>query len=209
MSVTTSALEIIKSSGADSRPVRQAQGKPARQASGEALRQTEDRMELPAEFWELVEHYRGELINQALSVTGNMDDAEEVVQETFCEAFRHSEKMKNVRSLGAWLRTINHSNALDVARNSKRDQRNTERKQKLAPDRMYTTGGFSVLEMRDIISQAGELLDPGMRTAVGLCYWQHLSPDQIAERMNVSKRTVRRLLFDAALLMHGKMGAYL
>jgi RNA polymerase sigma factor (sigma-70 family) len=201
MSVTTAALDIIRSTRVESRPSQKGEGKPAERAAGKA--------ELPAEFWELVEHYRGELTNQALAVTGNLDDAEEVVQETFCEAFRHSEKMKDVRSLGAWLRSINHSNALDFIRGAKRTQHKAERKQKLAPDRMHTTGGFSIVEMRDLIAKAVEHLNPNMRTAVVLCYWEHLTPDQIAERMNVSARTVRRLLFDATLLMHGKLGPYL
>jgi RNA polymerase sigma factor (sigma-70 family) len=185
MSVTASALEIVRSSRVASRS------------------------DLPAEFWELVERYRGELVNQALAVTGNIDDAEEVVQETFCEAFRHSEKMKDVRSLGAWLRSINQSNALDYVRGSKRIQNKAQRKQNLAPDRIHTTGGFSMLEMRDMIAKAVENLNPNMRTAVVMCYWQHLSPDEIANRMNVSARTVRRLLFEAALLLHGKLGPYL
>jgi RNA polymerase sigma factor (sigma-70 family) len=185
MPVTTSALEIVRTM-----PV-------------------ESREQFPAEFWALVEQYRAELINQALSITGNLDDAEEVVQETFCEVFRQREKMKDVKSLGAWLRTVNRDNALDHIRSQKRDSQKNVRKQMLAPDRVLTTGGFSILEMRDMVAKAVEHLNPRMRKVVVLCYWEHLTPDEIAKRLNVSSRTVRRLLFEASLVLFGKLGTYL
>ncbi|MFH0938555.1 MAG: RNA polymerase sigma factor [Planctomycetota bacterium] len=164
---------------------------------------------LPDAFWQLVEQYRGELVNQALAITGNMEDAEDVVQETFCEAFRDQAKIKNLRSLNAWLRTINHDNALDYVRNVRRQRKRITNKQQQSPDREYTTGGFSVLEMRDLVAKAIEYLSPEMRTAVVLCYWEHLTLNQIAERMQISSRTVRRLLFNASTMLYGNLKAYL
>ena len=61
MALTTSAQQILKSSSGD-------------------LGQ------LPEKYWELVELYRAELLNQAFAVVGNQADAEDVVQETLCEA---------------------------------------------------------------------------------------------------------------------------
>ena len=71
---------------------------------------------LPDRYWEVVERYRAELVNQALAILGNVADAEDVVQETFCEAFGHQDKLAKVRSLGAWLRTINRANARNRVR---------------------------------------------------------------------------------------------
>src|SRR5208283_1893267 len=86
--------------------------------------------ELPEKFWEVVEQYRGELINQALALLGNLEDAEDAVQETFCEVFRNRGKMKDLRSLGAWLRTVNQSNALDRLRHKKRESTREDKKRR-------------------------------------------------------------------------------
>ena len=72
--------------------------------------------ELPERYWELVEGYRGELVNQAYAILKALPDAEDVVQETFCEAMLKGEKLAQARSLGAWLRSVNRGNALNRLR---------------------------------------------------------------------------------------------
>src|SRR5882724_8717440 len=112
-----------------------------------------DGADLPPQYWELIERYRGELTNQALAIVGNLQDAEDIVQETFCEAFRDSEKLREARSLGAWLRAINKNKALNRVRYKRQ-----ESKRIIAAPRMDTTGGFSVLEMRESVAKAIEEL---------------------------------------------------
>jgi RNA polymerase sigma-70 factor (ECF subfamily) len=165
--------------------------------------------DLPEEFWQLVEQFRSELLNQALSLTGNLADAEDVVQETFCEAFRKRGELKSINWLGPWLRTANRSNALDRVRSKRRDSQRSSAKQQEAPDRVFTTGGFSLLEMREMVAKVVEKLPQKMRTAVVLCYWDHLTPEQIGDRMNVSSRTVRRILFEASELLFHHLEGYL
>ena len=59
--------------------------------------------ELPDQFWELLERYRAELVNQAVVILGSMSDAEDVVQETFCEVFRQPEKLARARRVVEFL----------------------------------------------------------------------------------------------------------
>ena len=40
---------------------------------------------------------------------------------------------------------------------------------------------------------------------VVFCYWEHLSLDEIAQRLDISTRTVRRLLFEASTHLYGKL----
>lgn len=160
---------------------------------------------IPESFWELVEQYRAELLNQALMITGTMADAEDVVQETFCEAMRGREELAKVRSVRAWLRAINRANALDHQRNRKRDVDRTKRKQQQAPDRAVTTGGFSMLELRDSVAGAIDTLPPKLRTVILLRYWEQLSYDEVASRMNVTPSAVWHLLHDATLKLYGRL----
>lgn len=165
--------------------------------------------DIPEKFWELVDRYRGELLNQALAILGSFDDAEDVVQETFCEAFRDHQKLSQVRSFRAWLRTVNRTNALNRVRSKKHDSKRIDRKQLLAPSANVTTGGFGTLEVSDMVAKAIESLTADQRTVVIMHFYEHLTHDQIAERTEISARTVRRLLYDASLILHSKLKIHL
>ncbi|MBI3828703.1 MAG: RNA polymerase sigma factor [Planctomycetes bacterium] len=167
------------------------------------------RGEVPEKYWELIERYRGELVNQALAICGKLEDAEDVVQETLCEAFRDPAKLAQARSLGAFLRSINRANALNRTRDRKRDAAKSGRKQLEAPARLVTTGGFSLLELRDSVAKAIETLPPHLRTVVVLRYWQHLSYEEMAARLNVPSGTVGRLLYEATLALYDKLKIHL
>jgi len=174
-------------------------------AAQQILRNIEGRLqldgaELPQQYWELIERYRSELTNQALAIIGNLQDAEDVVQETFCEAFRDSEKLTQARSLGAWLRGINKNKAL----NRVRDKRQ-ESKRVIAAPRMDTTGGFSVLEMRESVAKAIETLPENLREVIVLRYWDQLSYEDIATRLKIPSGTVGRLLHDASVKLYEKL----
>ena len=163
--------------------------------------------EIPEEFWNLVDRYRGDLMNQAYAVVHNMEDAEEVVQETFCEAFRQPGLLSKAASLGALLRTINRGNALNRLRTRQRIARKEIRR--IPEARQATTGGFSLLELREAVAKAIEGLPEDLREPIVLHYWEHLNYDQIASRLKRSPRTVRRQLHDAYLALHERLKQYL
>ncbi|MCW8128980.1 MAG: RNA polymerase sigma factor [Planctomycetota bacterium] len=155
--------------------------------------------DLPDELWEIVEQYRGELVNQALAMLGSLEDAEDVVQETFCEAFRSRERIAEARSLGAWLRSINRANAMDHLRKRRRGR------QAPRPGRTFTTGGFSLIEMRESLAKAIEALPEDQRSIVVLRYWEHLSYDEIAARLQLPTTTVWRRFYEASVALFGRM----
>jgi len=163
---------------------------------------------LPDPYWELIETHRAELIHQALAVVGQLEDAEDVVQETFCEAFRHAQRLTQAHSARAYLRAINRANALNRLRDRRAKDALAGRKQRELPPRMATTGGFSMLELRDAISRAVETLPPKLRSVVVLRYLEHLSYEEIAARLTLSAGTVGWLLCEASLQLHGKLKNY-
>ena len=156
-------------------------------------------------LWELLERYRGKLVNHAFSILGDHAEAEDVVQETFCDALRDAANMYRVRSIGAWLRSINRDNALDRRRSRKREAGKAQRKQRELPERPFTTGGFTFMELRDQVCRALDRLPPELREVVVLRYWKFLSYEEIARRLNVAPVTVRRHLY-AALVHLYKFG---
>lgn len=160
--------------------------------------------ELPEQFWQLIERYRADLLNQALAILGSLADAEDVVQETFCEAFQHSEKLEQARSLGAWLRAINRSNALNRLRDRRRNAAFTSTETADA-----TTGGFSTIDLRETIARLIDDLPPEMREVLVLHYWEHLSYEEIGKRLNQPAGTIGWLAYEATMRLRGKMKIYI
>ena len=156
-------------------------------------------------LWEIINRYRAELVNQAYALLSSQEEAEDVVQETFIEAFRHREKLAEVESMSAWLRTINRVNALDRLRKNQRNERKISRSTVVAPTRNYTTGGFSDVILRDQVAKAIETLDDKHRAVVVLFYWEHLSADEIALRLNLAPRTIRHQLLEAYQILFERL----
>jgi RNA polymerase sigma-70 factor (ECF subfamily) len=72
------------------------------------------------EFRLIVEEYKGALTALAFNVLGNRQDAEDVCQETFVQAYRHLETFDKQRNLKTWLFAINYKRCLDLLRKKRR-----------------------------------------------------------------------------------------
>ena len=158
--------------------------------------------EIPEAFWVLVDCYRDELRNQAHSILGRVEDAEDVVQETFCEAFRKNRQLSSAESLGAWLRVANRRNALDRLRQRRRTD---SQRQRASSTAALTTGGFSGIELRETLGRTLGTLPANLRQVVTLRFYEHLSCKQIAQRLSLPEGTVKRLLFEASLRLYAKL----
>jgi RNA polymerase sigma-70 factor (ECF subfamily) len=163
------------------------------------------RQDIPPQYWETIERHRDDLVGQALGILGNMEDAEDVVQETFCEAFRDSGKLAQARSIGAWLRTINRCNALNRLRNRRRESDNQDKRREQSPDKSFTTGGFGAVEACDSVAAAIETLPADLRKVVVLRYWRYFSYKQIAAQMRIPPGAVGRMIYDATLQLYEKL----
>ena len=167
------------------------------------------REDIPEQYWELIEQHRSELIAQAAAIIGNREDAEDVVQETFTDAFRDPEQLAKAGSVGAWLKSINRCNALNRLRAKKTAAGKTTLQINGLPENTFTTGGFSMLELKDSISKAMETLPPQLRQVVAMRYYEHLSYKEIAERLRMPIGNVGGLLMDASVRLYAKLSMQL
>ncbi len=168
-----------------------------------------DMSHVPEAYWELIEKYRGELINQAQAILGSREDAEDVVQETFCDALRDYQKLSGAGSIGAWLRSINRCNALNRHRDKRRLSGRMGPGQQVEPEQMFTTGGFNVIELRDSVTKALNALPPTLKTVVVMRYWEHLSYKEIAARLGIPIGNVSGMLWDASVRLYSKLNVQL
>ena len=60
----------------------------------------------PSGFEFIVHEYGGYLLNVARRYINNSDDAKDIVQETYLQAFRKVDKFRNEASIKSWLHRI-------------------------------------------------------------------------------------------------------
>ncbi len=154
-------------------------------------------------FWQLIERFRADLVNQALLILGSQQDAEDVAQETLCKAFLDLSKLRDASKLGAWLRQINRFNAINLQR-----QRIRQREERLA------TGQLNALEAEnenkatpaeERVVRAVDSLPEAFREVVVLRYWEKCSTEDIAARLGIPAGTVRSRLTRADGMLARKL----
>ena len=105
--------------------VRTAERKRPAKAAAPTVRATGEALPSPENFERVVDDYQRRLYGFALRMTGNREDAEEIVQDAFVRAFRAlgkmSEEQRAELRLQPWLYTI----TLNVTRNRLRSKRPT------------------------------------------------------------------------------------
>jgi RNA polymerase sigma-70 factor (ECF subfamily) len=152
----------------------------------------------PDQFWQLVERFRADLVNQAFAILGNQEDAEDVAQESLCQTFQELNTLKNPRKLGTWMRTINRCNALDLWRKRKREQSRSAAQnagqEAVAPETTPTGTNLEVARRRrsaEQVARAVDTLPEPFRSVVILRYWEKKSYDEIADWLSIPLGTVK------------------
>ena len=154
-------------------------------------------------FEPLVERYKGMVYAQVVGRTGNFDSAEDIVQATFVEAYRHLKSLKDPAKFRAWVRGI----AMNLSRewNRKRkqnvpiedmdDSRDAAVYDRVLPDTLVELPAspdreYEEKETRDYVLQAVERLPEKYREVVLLHYMEGLKYREIAEMLEVPESTV-------------------
>ena len=158
-------------------------------------------------FWQLVDRFRADLINQAYAILGNLQDAEDVAQESLCRAFRDLSRLHDPMKLGAWLRAINRCNALDLRRRRKRERSALHDIQEEGTEPV--SGGFQQVDMREVIARAVDNLPEDLRGVVVLRYWEHLPYQEIAQKLEIPLGTVKSQLARADRILEKRLQAVL
>ena len=156
-------------------------------------------------FEALVERYARRIFRIAQRVVGNKEDAEDIVQKSFQQAFAHLQKFEGRSSFFTWLTRIAINEALMCLRTNRRvsaaslDELVTGEGTAFArqipdlgpnPERSY-----SEQERQRILSLAMDRLTPEKRTAIRLRELEERSLKESARIMGVSVATVKSRVF--------------
>ena len=154
----------------------------------------------PVDFDRLVAAHQKRLLLIAYQICGHLEDARDIVQDTFLRAFRYRNALRADRKPGAWLNRIAVNAALDHLRRRRRDRAvPLDQLEGLLPDRSVSLAPAPSAE--EHLAARGEtdrlfrLLDrlaPRERAAFVLRYLQGLSTAEVARAMGCTRVTVRR-----------------
>src|SRR5438270_12588780 len=149
----------------------------------------------------LVEQHSRAIFRLAFRMTGNEEDAEDVVQETFLRAYRQLSKYEARSSFATWLYRIASNYSLDLIRSRKRHQDRREVNmnhdeevdimQSLpatspSADRMVFSG-----QVKDRVSAALDELSPQERTAFVLRHFEGMSIDEIGSTLGTGTNATK------------------
>lgn len=149
---------------------------------------------------ELYDRYGRVLYAVALRIVGQRADAEEVVLDSFAQAWREATRFDAARgSVAGWITTIARSRALDLVRARSRRERITATAAAEGPEsspamggwRVDPSSGVDVDERRRQVRLALETLSPPQRRAIELAYFEGLSQSEIAERLDEPLGTIK------------------
>ena len=178
-------------------------------AKDESLLVTEAKAGSYEAFEDLVNRYEKKIYRLGMNITGNREDAEDVLQETFLKAFEHLADFREDSRFYTWIVRIGVNEALMKLRK--------RRAEKMVPmDDLVGDDGEVIpreftdwkpnpeqqltrAELEDILETAAKALPPTFRAVFFLRDVEELSTEETAEILNLSNGAVKARLFRARL----------
>jgi RNA polymerase sigma-70 factor, ECF subfamily len=136
-------------------------------------------------FGEIIERYYRAAYASAYAVLGNAGDTEEIVQETFVQAWQKLGKLREPSALPGWIWRIARDTALKHIRKHKRmhrvEQVPEDGDQSHAPDAPLVQD-----EEKAELLEALKQLPEDMRDALLMKYWEEIDYDEMSKRTGAS-----------------------
>jgi RNA polymerase sigma-70 factor, ECF subfamily len=156
-------------------------------------------------FRTLVERHSRSVLRLAYRMTGNEQDAEDIVQETFLKAYRQLANYEARASFGTWLYRIAANCSLDLVRSRKRHEEfhvtaaggDPEAAMEVAsadpqPERLAMSG-----EVGERVHSALRGLSEKERTAFVLRHFEGMSIDEIGGVLGLNTNATKNSIFRA------------
>ena len=169
-------------------------------------------------YAEMVEQHAGRVYNLALRILGDESTAEDVLQETFLNAFRSIDRFEGRSRLSTWLYRIANNAALMHLRKKEPmvfsiDEPMETNSGDQIPRQFFD---FCCLPERDLLSeearnemrQAIDNLPEGLRVVFILRDLEGLSTQETADELDLSVPAVKTRLMRARLALRERLSAY-
>ncbi|MDF2946392.1 MAG: polymerase, sigma subunit, SigW [Bacillales bacterium] len=147
-------------------------------------------------FRTLIVRYQTKVYAVALKVSCNTKDAEDITQEVFLQLYRSLSQFKGESTFSTWIYKIAMSKALDYKRKQNRTiQHHNEEMLVQIPNTISPE--IILLEKEDKELAYGNIdnLPPPYQEVVKLYYFNELSYQEIADKLDIAVKTVESRLY--------------
>jgi RNA polymerase sigma factor (sigma-70 family) len=157
-------------------------------------------------FREIVEATKDMVYNTALGILQNTEDAEDITQEVFVQAYESIDKFKGESKLSTWLYRITVTKSIDQIRKKKRKKRfgflqsmfgNDDLVVHEPPDFNHPGVLLDKKEDATLLFKSVEKLPENQKTAFVLNKMEGLSYQEVSEVMDTTVSSVESLLHRA------------
>jgi RNA polymerase sigma factor (sigma-70 family) len=142
-------------------------------------------------FQLLYRKYSKAMYNTSLRIVNNTADAEDVLQESFLDAFRSLHDFHYRSTFGAWLKKIVINKSINILRKRRNDLVDLESTELQAVSEEEAVNEedvrYKVEEVKKMISR----LPDGYRTVLSLYLLEGYDHEEISQILNISHNTVR------------------
>ena len=163
----------------------------------------------PAAFETLVKRYDGKLLRIANSVTHNIEDSQDAVQEAFLKAYKHLAEFREACQFSTWLIRITLNQSLMKLRRQRSAgevplDENCRPEKDIAPKEITDRTPnpeqlYLASEFRDVLAQTLEEVRPSLRVVFVLREIKGLSINQTSIVLGLSRAAVKARLWRARL----------
>lgn len=155
-------------------------------------------------FRQLFDENRQRIFAVAFRYAKNVEDAEDILQDTFIKAYQGLDKFKLTENtnFSAWLYRISINSSIDLLRKNRKmrdkyfDNDNFDNLSS-NDDRHNPENSEHIREAREKIDKVLDTLTARQRMIFILRHYQHLSTSEIAVYMSCSQGSVKKQLFRA------------
>lgn len=150
----------------------------------------------------LLELHRPSLVNLAMRMLRNVDDAHDAVQDTLVKAYRAIGDYHSDRPIRPWLCRICANCCVDLVRAKRRDQEPIDAYEYMLTDSTKGPEQLTVDELdRGLMLDAIERLPEKYRTIIHMRHIRDMEVNEIAEELEKPEGTVKSWLFRARVML--------
>jgi RNA polymerase sigma-70 factor (ECF subfamily) len=160
-------------------------------------------------FGLLVERHSIRLFQMAYRMTGNEQDAEDVVQETFLRAYKQLNRFESRAGFGTWLHRIAANCSVDFLRKRKRQDQQVDPFEPEAEEPMSAVSSRAPApddqvfhsEVREKVEAVMDQLTPMERAAFVLRHFEGRSIEDIGRALGTGPNATKQSIFRAVQKM--------
>ncbi len=153
-----------------------------------------------AAFATIIEQYKDRVFTLALRLSGNQEDAEEIVQDVFLKVYENLRNFEGNSKFSTWLYSIAYNTAVSKLRSGKKRQNEIVMEDYNVVETQGIVGVLEPLkreEQRFFLAKALQQLKPEDRVVVELHYLEEMKIEEIEEITGDTNSNVKVKLYRA------------